>query len=255
MHAVGDDAAVEAQFGGTADNARLAAHQRRHSIVEVGYATKSFGKGAQHIGFCRHGVRGVDADAKLADAADGARRDAFRRQRDDAVLQVGGVFFVAGEVFVIGDADEARIMCAVFFRMDERPLEMPAEDAMHMAARFGDAGDAAQVVVLRVADEGRQHGNGAIGAMRSEDVREAFRVTVRIHQISAAAVCLRFDETGAENAAVQAANGGVNGQIAVGDDGDGFATVNEQAVLVQHDAIVKDTRALVIEGYGSSWWR
>ena len=121
-----------------------------------------------------------------------------------------------------------------------------------MAARLGDAGDAAQVVVLRVADEGRQHGDGAIGAMRSEDVREAFRVTVRIHQISAAAVCLRFDETGAENAAVQAANGGVNGQIAVGDDGDGFATVNEQAVVVQHDAVVKDTRALVIEGHGSS---
>jgi len=60
---------------------------------------------------------------------------------------------------------------------------------------------------------------------------------------------------GADDAAVQAAYGCINGQVAVGDDGDGFATVNEQAVLVQHDAIVKDTRALVIEGYGSSWWR
>ena len=146
-------------------------------------------------------------------------------------------------------------MRAVFFRMDERPLEMPAEDAMHMAARFGDAGDAAQVVILRVADEGRQHGDGAIGAVRSEDVREAFCITVRVHQISATAICLRFDEAGAEDASVQAAHGGVNGQVAVGDDGDGFATVNEQAVLVQHDAVVKDTRALVIEGYGSSWWR
>lgn len=255
VHTVGDDAAVEAQFGGTTDNARLAAHQRRHGVVEVGHAAETFGESALHIGFRRHGVRGVDADAEIADAADGARRDAFRRQRDDAVLQVGGVFFVAGEVFVIGGADEARIVRAVFFRMDERPLEMPAEDAMHMAARFGDAGDAAQVVILRVADEGRQHGDGAIGAVRSEDVREAFCITVRIHQISAATICLRFDEAGAEDAAVQAAYGCINGQVAVGDDGDGFATVNEQAVLVQHDAIVKDTRALVIEGYGSSWWR
>ena len=86
-------------------------------------------------------------------------------------------------------------------------------------------------------------------------MREAFRVAVRVHQISATAICLRFDEAGAEDASVQAAHGCINGQVAVGDDGDGFATVNEQAVLVQHDAIVKDTRALVIEGYGSSWWR
>ena len=86
--------------------------------------------------------------------------------------------------------------------------------------------------------------------MRSEDVREAFRVTVRIHQITAAAVCLRFDEAGAEDTTVQTVHGGINGQVAVGDDGDGFATVNEQAVVVQHDAVVKDTRALVIEGHG-----
>lgn len=88
--------------------------------------------------------------------------------------------------------------------------------------------------------------------MRGEDVREAFRVTVRIHQISAAAICLRFDEAGTEDAAVQMAYGCINGQAAVGDDGDGFATVNEQAMVVQHGAVVKDTRALVIEGHGSS---
>gem|GEM_PF-4703850 len=102
VHAVGDDAAVEAQFGGTADNARFATHQRWHGVIEVGHAAETFSESTLHIGFRGHGVRGVDADAKLADAADGARRDAFRRQRDDAVLQVGGVFFVAGEVFVIG---------------------------------------------------------------------------------------------------------------------------------------------------------
>ena len=58
------------------------------------------------------------------------------------------------------------------------------------------------VVVLRVGDEGRQHGDGTELAVRGEDVREAVGVEAVIDEVTATAVRLRFDKAGGEDAAV-----------------------------------------------------
>ena len=93
-------------------------------------------------------------------------------------------------------------MRAFFFRAEEWPFKVAAEDARHAARGVRDRGDGAVVVVLRIGDEGRQHGDGTELAVRGEDVREAVGVEAVIDEVTATAVRLRFDKAGGEDAAV-----------------------------------------------------
>ena len=122
---------------------------------------------------------------------------------------------------------------------------MAAEDARHGARGFGNGGNSAVVVVLRVGDEGRQHGDGAVLAVRGEDVGEAVSVEAVIDEVAATAVRLGFDEAGGEDAAVQVVDGRVCRDVARGDDGQRFAVFCQQGVVFNQDAVVIDARARI----------
>ena len=99
-----------------ADDRRVASGKRRHGVIEVGNAAEAFRPGALHVCLARHGVRGIDADAHLADAAHCARRYTLRRERDDAVLQGVRVRGKAGEVAFVRCTQVGGVVRTFFFR-------------------------------------------------------------------------------------------------------------------------------------------
>ena len=101
------------------------------------------------------------------------------------------------------------------------------------------------VVVLRVGDEGRQHGNGAELSVRGENMGEAVGVEALINEVATAAVRLCFDKAGGEDAAGKAMHGGVCRDVARGDNGQRFAVFRQECLSFNQDAIVINACAAV----------
>ena len=198
--AVGDQAADDRRIGERrADQAGRARAELAHRVEEMGDRARAGGEGGARLLRRRLGVAEADDDPRRGEAGDQRRTGGRRRQRDDHRAGLGGDELVA--VAFPHRADEFRQMDALAARIDERPLDMDAEDARRRARRLARRRQRRDEHGRRVGDDGRQDRGDAGAAKRGGDRRQRLGRRRRVEQHAAAAVDLPVDEPRRQHAA------------------------------------------------------
>ena len=146
---------------------------------------------------------------------DKARRNAFRRQRDQRPAGAGE-FAQFLQVAGARLRDPIRPVDPRTPRTDERPFQMQAEDAIPTADRASRR-DGRPHLLAGVGDQGRQARRGAKAAVRPGDGAHALGRRLIVEENAASAVDLQIDEArGQEGAGRQARLRPIGGNLGPG---------------------------------------